>query len=199
MQSKPTSSSTSKVVPKQFDVIFSDAPYDLESSEQVVRLVLENDPVASRRRADFRTFEEDGLLRISGILAAKELRKRAVLVLPETVIIVGKGPRRQPPRQSGPLGGMGKTGVRIRCRRIAPFSGKIRLPGGRHVPTYLQTSDFIRPPRRRDNGKIGNLPAYGSCPQKSALSSARHPCIRKNLQLEVAGFSFADSRSAGGA
>lgn len=109
------------------------------------------------------------------------------------MIIVGKGPRRQPPRQSGPLGGMGKTGVRIRCRRIAPFSGKIRLPGGRHVPTYLQTSDFIRPPRRRDNGKIGNLPAYGSCPQKSALSSARHPCIRKNLQLEVAGFSFADS------
>ena len=32
-----------KSCPKQFDVIFSDAPYDLESSEQVVRLVLEND------------------------------------------------------------------------------------------------------------------------------------------------------------
>ena len=28
---------------KQFDLIFSDAPYDLEGSEQVVRLVLEND------------------------------------------------------------------------------------------------------------------------------------------------------------
>ncbi|WP_300110726.1 RsmD family RNA methyltransferase [uncultured Alistipes sp.] len=28
---------------KQFDVIFSDAPYDLEGSEQVIRLVLEGD------------------------------------------------------------------------------------------------------------------------------------------------------------
>ena len=32
-----------KSCPKQFDVIFSDAPYDLAGSEQVVRLVLEND------------------------------------------------------------------------------------------------------------------------------------------------------------
>lgn len=32
-----------KSCPKQFDVIFSDAPYDLEGSGQIVELVLEND------------------------------------------------------------------------------------------------------------------------------------------------------------
>lgn len=32
-----------KSCPKQFDIIFSDAPYDLEGSAEIVRLVLEND------------------------------------------------------------------------------------------------------------------------------------------------------------
>lgn len=32
-----------KSCPKQFDVIFSDAPYDLEGSEEVVRAVMESD------------------------------------------------------------------------------------------------------------------------------------------------------------
>lgn len=32
-----------KTCPKQFDVIFSDAPYDLEGSEEVVRSVMEGD------------------------------------------------------------------------------------------------------------------------------------------------------------
>ena len=32
-----------KSCPKQFDIVFSDAPYDLEGSEQVVKLVLEGD------------------------------------------------------------------------------------------------------------------------------------------------------------
>ena len=99
-----------KSCPKQFDVIFSDAPYDLAGGEQVVRLVLENDLLRPEGVLIFRTFEEDGLLRISGILAAKELRERAVLLLPET-LSVGTGIRRQPPRLSGPLGGTGKTGA----------------------------------------------------------------------------------------
>ena len=46
-----------KSCPKQFDVIFSDAPYDLEGSEEVVRLVLEN-----------------GLLREGGILIFEHSR-----------------------------------------------------------------------------------------------------------------------------
>jgi N6-adenine-specific methylase len=43
---------------KQFDVIFSDAPYDLEGSEQVVKLVLER-----------------GLLRPGGILIFEHSKK----------------------------------------------------------------------------------------------------------------------------
>ncbi len=31
-----------KSCPKRFDIIFSDAPYDLEGSEQIIRLVLDN-------------------------------------------------------------------------------------------------------------------------------------------------------------
>ena len=154
-----------KSCPKQFDVIFSDAPYDLESSEQVVRLVLENDLLRPEgvlifehsKKMDFSAYPE--------FWQQRSYRKRAVLVLPETVIIVGKGPRRQPPRQSGPLGGMGKTGVRIRCRRIAPFSGKIRLPGGRARPNILADKRFhtpAPPARQRKNRqppRIRELPA----------------------------------------
>ena len=52
--------------PKQFDVIFSDAPYDLESSEQVVRLVLEND-----------------LLRPEGVLIFEHSKKMDFSAYPE--------------------------------------------------------------------------------------------------------------------
>ncbi len=44
---------------KQFDLIFSDAPYDLEGSEEVVRLVLERD-LLNRMGSHFRTFEKNG-------------------------------------------------------------------------------------------------------------------------------------------
>lgn len=55
-----------KSCPKQFDVIFSDAPYDLEGSEQVVRLVLEND-----------------LLRPEGVLIFEHSKKMDFSVYPE--------------------------------------------------------------------------------------------------------------------
>ena len=55
-----------KSCPKQFDVIFSDAPYDLESSEQVVRLVLEND-----------------LLRPEGVLIFEHSKKMDFSAYPE--------------------------------------------------------------------------------------------------------------------
>lgn len=153
-----------KSCPKQFDVIFSDAPYDLESSEQVVRLVLENDLLRPEGVLDFRTFEEDELLRISGILAAKELRKRAVLVLPETVIIVGKEPRHQPPRQSGPLGGTGKTGIGQNRYRASPLlaekSGSPAADTSQH--TCRQAISYAPPAGQRKNRqhpRIRELPA----------------------------------------
>ena len=43
---------------KQFDVIFSDAPYDLEGSEQVVKLVLERGLLRPGGILIFRTFEK---------------------------------------------------------------------------------------------------------------------------------------------
>ena len=55
-----------KSCPKQFDVIFSDAPYDLEGSEQVVRLVLEND-----------------LLRPEGVLIFEHSKKMDFSAYPE--------------------------------------------------------------------------------------------------------------------
>ena len=55
-----------KSCPKQFDVIFSDAPYDLAGSEQVVRLVLEND-----------------LLRPEGVLIFEHSKKMNFSAYPE--------------------------------------------------------------------------------------------------------------------
>lgn len=55
-----------KSCPKRFDVIFSDAPYDLEGSEQVVRLALEND-----------------LLRPEGILVFEHSKKMDFSAYPE--------------------------------------------------------------------------------------------------------------------
>ena len=55
-----------KSCPKQFDVIFSDAPYDLAGSEQVVRLVLEND-----------------LLRPEGVLIFEHSKKMDFSAYPE--------------------------------------------------------------------------------------------------------------------
>lgn len=55
-----------KSCPKQFDVIFSDAPYDLEGSEQVVKQVLEG-----------------GLLRTGGLLIFEHSKKMDFSVYPE--------------------------------------------------------------------------------------------------------------------
>ena len=55
-----------KSCPKQFDIIFSDAPYDLEGSEQVVKLVLEGD-----------------LLRPGGILIFEHSKKMDFSAYPE--------------------------------------------------------------------------------------------------------------------
>ena len=59
---------------KQFDLIFSDAPYDLEGSEEVIRLVLERD-------SRFRTFEKHKFFVRPSLLAIKKLRKRAIFFL----------------------------------------------------------------------------------------------------------------------
>ncbi len=58
---------------KQFDVIFSDAPYDLEGSEQVVKLVLEGNLLRPEGISHLRTLEKNGFLGLRGVLAIKEV------------------------------------------------------------------------------------------------------------------------------
>ena len=63
-----------KSCPKQFDIVFSDAPYDLEGSEQVVKLVLEGDLLRPggilvfehSKKMDFSTYPEFWQLRSYG-------------------------------------------------------------------------------------------------------------------------------------
>lgn len=63
-----------KSCPKQFDLIFSDAPYDLEGSEQVIKQVLENDLLRNggllifehSKKMDFSSYPEFWQLRSYG-------------------------------------------------------------------------------------------------------------------------------------
>lgn len=63
-----------KSCPKQFDLIFSDAPYDLEESEQVIKQVLENDLLRNggllifehSKKMDFSSYPEFWQLRSYG-------------------------------------------------------------------------------------------------------------------------------------
>ena len=66
-------------------MIFSDAPYDLEGSEQVVKLVLEGNLLRPEGIFDLRTLEKNGFLGLRGVLAIKELRKRAIFFLQKAV------------------------------------------------------------------------------------------------------------------
>ena len=60
-----------KSCPKQFDIIFSDAPYDLAGSEEIVRLVLENDLL---REGGLFIFEHSRQLDFSNYSAFWQLR-----------------------------------------------------------------------------------------------------------------------------
>lgn len=70
---------------KQFDVIFSDAPYDLEGSEQVVKLVLEGNLLRPEGIFIFEHSKKNGFLGLRGVLAIKELRKRTIFFLQKAV------------------------------------------------------------------------------------------------------------------
>lgn len=69
---------------KQFDVIFSDAPYDLDGSEQVVKLVLENDLLRPdgilifehSKKLDFSAYPEFWQLRSYGSVQFSIFRKQ---------------------------------------------------------------------------------------------------------------------------
>lgn len=71
-----------KSASKRFDVIFSDAPYDLEGSEQVVELVFERKPAAPRRIADIRALQGAVIRGASRPAAGTYLRQRTFLRLP---------------------------------------------------------------------------------------------------------------------
>lgn len=66
---------------KQFDLIFSDAPYDLEGSEEVIRLVLERDLL---KPDGFLVFEHSKNINFSSdphFWQSRKLRKRAIFFL----------------------------------------------------------------------------------------------------------------------
>ena len=69
-----------KSCPKQFDIVFSDAPYDLEGSGEIVRLVLDNGLL---REGGLLIFEHSRNMDFSDrrFLAIKKLRQRAIFFL----------------------------------------------------------------------------------------------------------------------
>ena len=68
---------------KQFDIVFSDAPYDLERGGR--RPGAEGRSAAPGRHAYLRALEEDGFFLLRGVLAIKKLRQRAIFFLQKRV------------------------------------------------------------------------------------------------------------------